>query len=486
MSPVRICVPLPRRLRRQLARLGFTTVSDYDIWCEAHGFELGPHKSWEVLEREWCVRAAELREAARRERVDRDPVALLARVCAGQARASDFGRPAWRNLAERVEHATLDREARLALRELVECADRRGQLALAEGRFGDERLPFLQGLIALAECHRVWRRRPQAWRPRSHNGRRQFAALLRHLVARYPVPAFLDGAWLRADAAAERYRAWYLRVGNGERLAGVWAPVRLTRRVAHHFLQAPETDSIEHALRRAQVLALGGDEALVRAVLESRLGRGFEHEEFWLSVIAYFIQHPELARLHVAPIIDFLHDQRFVPQRVFVAPGVRVERAPVRPHFTMRGRSVPTLLREVEAWHASLGRGLGKKAIVWPASDIRPLEWETGTRGKDLCVWRIRELLSAHELNLEGQAMRHCVVIYLSSCRSGACSVWSLECESFERVRKLLTLRVNSARTLVECRGRANRLPRAGEVAVLRRWVQREGLATAPYLGFAL
>jgi hypothetical protein len=473
-------------LRRQLARLGFTCLADYSLWCEAHGFDLGAFKTWEALEQEWCVRAAELREAVRRERVDRNPVALLARVCAGQARAADFGRPAWRNLAERVEHAALDGEARRALRELVECADRRGHLALAEGHFGDERLPFLQGLIALARCHESWLRRPQAWRPRSHNGRRQFAALARHLVARYPVPAFLDGAWLRRDTPAERYREWYLRVGTGERLAGASAPVRLTRRVAHHFLAAPEALSIEHALRRAQVLALGGDESLAHAVLESRLGRDFEHDEFWVTVIAYLVRHPELARVHVGPVVDFLHHQRFAQRRLFVGPGVRENCPPPRPHLTMRGRSVPTLLREVEAWHGSLARMSGKKVVVWPPSGILPFEWETGTRGEDLQVWRIRELLSAHDLNLEGQRMRHCVALYTSSCRAGHASIWAMECETHTGLRKHLTVQVNEHRTVVQCRGRSNRLPRGSEIAVLRRWAQREGLASASYLGFSL
>ncbi len=38
---------------------------------------------------------------------------------------------------------------------------------------------------------------------------------------------------------------------------------------------------------------------------------------------------------------------------------------------------------------------------------------------------------------------------------------------------------------IVQCRGRAIRLPRAGEIAVLRRWAQREGLTFAQPLGFA-
>jgi hypothetical protein len=472
----------PRRIRRQLARLGFHRVADYTRWCQARGFSTSLHKNYEVLEQEWCVRARELQEAARLERVDRDPVALLADVAAGRARARDVARPRWRDLAERVEAASLDEGTQLALRRLLECVGRRGKLVLAEARFGDETLPFVDGLIGLAREHHRWIRKPDDWVARSHNARRQFASLLRHLVADYPVPAFLDAAWLRGDPAAECYRELYLRVGAGESLVGAPLPLRLTRRMVHHFLSASESLSVEQALRRGQVIALGGDEGLARAVLGSRIGDQFEYEAFWATVIAYFVDHPELDRGDVGPIVDYLHHQRFVPEHVFEAPGVRVERPAPRPNLTMRGRSAATLLREVEAWHHELGVHAGTSGSAWASSGICGLEWETGVAGKSLRVWRIRELLTPHQLAAEGRHMRHCVVTYVRSCRNGSSSIWALEQETYERTRKHLTIEVRAGRTIVQCRGHANRLPRDPEIEAMRRWARQEGLTFASHL----
>ena len=483
MPPVRTRHEPPLRTRRQLARLGFACVLDYTIWCQKHGFSTSLDKAWEALEQEWCVRSEELREARRRERDDRDPVAMLALVAAGQRVSADFARPRWRTLAERIERARLDAEARLALRRLLECGQRRSNMVIAEGQFGDERLPFLQGLIGLARRHRAWVRGPVGWKPRSRNARRQFIALARHLLAHYPVPAFLDAAWLREDPAAAAYQEWYLRAARGESLAGAPGPISLSRRVAHHLLRTTQDLTIEQAIRRAQVIALGGDECLANALLGSRIGSRFENEDFWRTVIAWFIDRPDLDRVHVGPVVDYLHHVRFVPVRGFRAPGVRDAAAALRPHLTMRGRSAATLLREVEEWHQALGRGPGARNVEWSASGIREGEWEVGRPGRDLCVWRVHELVTGVALHAEGRLMRHCVSTYVGACRAGRCSIWSLEREAYEGTEKRLTIEVNASRTIVQCRGRANRRPRADEVEILRRWAREAGLAFANHLG---
>src|SRR5918997_6500639 len=77
------------------------------------------------------------------------------------------------------------------LRRLVRFCHSETDLLTAQGapRYAD-------ALLALSAHRRDWVRPLDAWRARSHNARRQFASLLRHLLARYEVPAFLDSAWL--------------------------------------------------------------------------------------------------------------------------------------------------------------------------------------------------------------------------------------------------------------------------------------------------
>jgi hypothetical protein len=336
--------------------------------------------------------------------------------------------------------------------------------------------PFVDGLIALCRRHAEWIRSPRDWCARSHNARRQFASLARHLVARYPVPAFLDAAWLRRDADAERYRDWFIQVGSGESIRHGESPIPLTKRIVHHFLLAPEEYGIEQALRWGQIHALGGDGRLVDAVIGTRLGDSFEHEEFWSSVLRFLVQNPELERVHVGPIVDYLQNQRFVSQDVFIARGVREQLPPPQPNLSMRGRSVAALLRQVERWHRALARTGPGASMRWGRCGVGEFEFETGVRGRNLRVWRIRELLSAAELRHEGSVMHHCVASYAGSCAAGIRSIWTMELWDFEGVHKRQTIEVNRHGAIVQCRGRLNAPPNTQERQILMRWADQERL----------
>jgi hypothetical protein len=304
---------------------------------------------------------------------------------------------------------------------------------------------------------------------------------VRHLLARYPVPAFIDAAWMRRDEAAELYREWFVRIGRGESIRGAERPIRLTRRIAHHFLRAPDEYGIEQALRWGQIHALGGDRRLVEAILGTRLGDDFARDEFWITVIRFFIENPMLDQCHVGPIVDYLHEQRFVPQEVFVAPGVRERRGPPQPNLSMKRRSPQALLRQVESWHRELARTGAGGAAQWERSPIGEFELETGVQDRNLRVWRIRELLSGTELIAEGRAMRHCVASYARYCAAGHCSIWAMEVHGFEGVEKRQTIEVRAG-LVVQCRGRFNRPPDEQERQILLRWAEREGLRLSGFL----
>ena len=122
-------------------------------------------------------------------------------------------------------------------------------------------------------------------------------------------------------------------------------PIPVTKRMVHAFLQAPAHYSIEAALRWGQVHALGGDAWLTEALVATQLGRSFEHDDFWVTAIRFFIANPLLDRCHVGPIVDYLQHQRFEARVVFVAPGVRERQPPPQPNLSMHGRTADHLPR---------------------------------------------------------------------------------------------------------------------------------------------
>lgn len=208
---------------------------------------------------------------------------------------------------------------------------------------GRQATRFTEALLALSAHWRDWLRPPEAWEPPEAGPDEQFGSPARHRLARYDVPAFLDAAWFAGlTSEAVRHQNWFKRIGRGEsiRTAGD-LPIPLTKRMAHHFLRAPQGLDIPAAFRYAQVLGLGGDERLARSIPTTRIGTGFERDEFWIPVIRWLIAHPRPASVHHGPIIDYLHDQKFVPSVPNPSSRVRGERDPA-----LLGTAVEDLLRD--------------------------------------------------------------------------------------------------------------------------------------------
>jgi hypothetical protein len=274
---------------------------------------------------------------------------------------------------------------------------------------------------------------------------------------------------------------WYKHLGRGENIRTARLPLRLTRAMAHLFTQAPHQFSVIAALRWAQVLGLGGSKALARAVIGTRLGKVLENEEFWESVLHFFVNHPALDLAQVGPIVDFLQHQRFEWREGVSQDGAFGKQPPPRPDYSMKGRTVASVLRQVEEWHRELGRETYQPSIVWPRApfnDFRLVQGEE-TQG-NVRVWTITEILTSRELFLEGQAMRHCVVSYKEDCIRRQASIWSMQVETQRGRLRALTIEVDiPSRTICQVRGKCNRQPGANELAIVERWAAVEGLRVA-------
>jgi len=332
---------------------------------------------------------------------------------------------------------------------------------------------FANALLALSAHRRDWVRPLDGWRARSHNARRQFQSLLRHLIARYDVPAFLDDAWLEGlTTEGVKHQGWYKHVGGGRNIRTADdLPTPLTRMQAHHFLHSPADLDIPSAFRRALIIDLGGDERLVRSILGTRIGTAFGHEPFWAAVIRCFIAHPGLDPIHHGPIIDFLHDQKFVPS----IPNPRADRpgqpplVPPQPHLSLKGRTPESLHRAVAGWHRDLAESRAAETAVesWAPSSFTPFAREEGER-----VYEVTELLTARELLEESRAMGHCVASYAQACVARRSAIWGLRLRiESGRVIRLATVEVRLRdATIIQVRKRSNKPPKDHELSILRRW----------------
>jgi hypothetical protein len=209
----------------------------------------------------------------------------------------------------------------------------------------------------------------------------------------------------------------------------------------------------------AQVKALGGGSRLAWSIASSFLGDSFEDEDFWVTVIHFFVNNqPMLALSYVGPIIDYIRYHKYVPQQLPQPDGTVVEGPPPHPNFSMKGRSAAKLVRFVDDWHAQLTGEEDIPLKKWEPSGFRQfshteIDSETGCT----FTWSIHELCTSVQLDVEGRAMRHCVASYVNYCMSGETSIWSLrvrdvDTEDSEQCH-ILTLAVdNRKRTITQAR----------------------------------
>ncbi len=486
-------------IERHWTALGFADADQYAWWCRHQGFSTGLRKSAEQRrrEREVAERERAQRAMAGTKRRARRPEEVIQALEAGEISPDELKTPSFVTI-QSCFAGMADPAIRQAFLRLLLRACRQTDLLStgpAVSLFGPQPgNTLIEGLAALAGWHHAWQGDPEEWRSGTHNGRRQFGALARHLLARYFVPPFMDAAWfMEPGPEARRRQGWFVHVGTGHNIRTADIPMRLTKRMAHHFLLAPHDLTLEGALRWGQIHGLGGDEYLARAVAATRLGELQEDEAFWLSFLHFLVNNPMLDRSCIGPMADFIHHRKFEPQET-VEDGEARLLAPPEPGFSMKGRTVPALWNRVEEWHRQLARNRKAPPMVWEPSGIGGFELEerdttTGYRVR----WRVQELLSRAELVEEGRAMHHCVASYARSCAHGGTSIWSIRQEEMgqKTARRAMTVEVhNGRRHVVQARGHCNKGPNDRRASIrlsesgriLRLWAAQERLTVPSHI----
>ena len=341
------------------------------------------------------------------------------------------------------------------------------------GRCGWTRaVRFTHGMAAAARYHARWLNDASSWTPTEESRSKQFASLVRHLLAAHPVPHFMASVWFEGlSPKARLHRTWFRHVGLGHSIRGADIPIGLTKTMAVLFAHAPDHFNVEQALRWTHVRGLGGDRKLAIAIAQTRLGGCFEHEPYWSQVIRLLVGHSRLKTENIEPLIDYLHFHRRLYQ---AEPTTSIGRA-----------NICSLVRKALRWVATAesrsrtprrswsGLGLG----TFRYHEEAPAEWTSRS-------WAIRELTDSRELAAEGRALRHCVGSYDRRCAARQSSIWSLTCtDTIGRNRRMLTIEIDPAtRTVVTALGKGNSNPTVEARRILLKWAARERLNVSKWI----
>jgi hypothetical protein len=331
----------------------------------------------------------------------------------------------------------------------------RGRSGLLRGACEDAEL-VVQALLALALHHADWLRPLEAWAPAAGSARVLVASLAAHLLARYPVPRFLDRAWFDGPLGEVMpQHGWYKHAALGGSLRTAGFPARLTRAAAHALRGAPHHYAVSQALRWAQVRGAGGHVDLAAAVATSRLGE-LRDADFELDVIRFFVDHavePDQAVALVALVIDRRGDDAA---------------------YSLAGRTATSLSRDaMDVVRPHLLRAVG---VTWKHSRFQDFRF-VEDRPAGARTWTITELLSSADLIDEARALRHCVATYTPECRRRRSAIWSMRLESAHGSRRVATIEVELCTGVVkQARGRFNRWAAGAELHVLVQWAAAQGL----------
>ena len=474
-------------LENQVKYLGFRSIAHYEDWCLKHGISTKLNKSDRELKEIRRIIASEKSDSylkvkqGNNKRKLKDFLKDFDKIGTNAVLPSSYG--VFADL-KNIYHLSDDENFKKQIYNFAE--------SLINADLDEKvsnQVNFADVLKTIVKYHKDWVRSPDSWKIKSHNTYRQYTSLLRNLFCLYKIPDFMDKVWY---SNREEHINWYLHLGKGKNIRLIEnLPIPFTKKMAHYFCEAPSDYEINEAIRYGQVLAMGGNPRLAGVLRATRLCRQFEipeNETFWESVIRWFSVQVMFDYTHVGPIIDYIHDQRFVPTTE-VIDGVAHRRPPVQPNLTMNGRNAENLIGQVQEWHDRLNRerrqnarrGYGYRTppadLKWAKSPIRDFEFAEG-QNKTKKIWRIQELCSSVELQDEGRQLDHCVSSYAYSCHDGRNSIWSLNKQDQMGRSKELTIEVvNADKKIVQIRGKMNKMPNEQQMLIINRWAQTAGLS---------
>lgn len=383
--------------------------------------------------------------------------------------------------AIRIAYANLASEPLVLERfhEILHCARVRAR-RLFEAPILDGHHAGVDALVHLSRFRGAHIRAASGWQGTTASWRPAVASLAHHLICDYKVPMFLASCWYARDSGGDTQRGWFVAHARGARFRSLDLPIAMTRRMEHVFLASPDHVTIEAAMRRAELTALGMPAGFLKAILATRLSADLDNGEFWRTFWLFLIRNlREMEPEQVGPMIDYIHAVRHEMTMIETPIGMR-RLGPVQPAFSMKGRTVRSMLRLMEEWHRSLGAG--NSAFAWTRSPLEPwlLEEATEERTEAPRRWQMMELTNSAQLRMEGAALRHCVASYADRCYRGSTSIWSLRLWQGEKVRSILTVEVDPKRcAVVQARGTANRVASGKPLRLLQEWAARERLRMA-------
>jgi hypothetical protein len=353
-------------------------------------------------------------------------------------------------------------------------------------------LAVVAGVARLGFYSTQWLRQPEDWQPDANaDGRSQWADLLRHLLARYPVPLFLDAAWEIHGTLEHFDRDCWCALAQGRSLRDVAGfPRCVPHRVLHGALTSDKSRScrtLAEAIWLAHLRALNSSSMLEAAVLSSRIPYENGNHAWWLRLAAKFSANSDELAAQFGFVANSL-------------AAVRAHRGSAQVDQLLK-LALPTLIRHCHRFVAGLLKANGhvltdvqirEAAAKADLSKLAKTRWQpllgavpfASRRGQTRAQprWLVEELCSIKALQDEGRVMRHCLAGYVDRCRAGRAAIFSVrhyqvDDDGNTQVTSYATIEVQpSTRTVVQIRAYRNHPVNNTIMTMIQEWANAKEL----------
>lgn len=275
-------------------------------------------------------------------------------------------------------------------------------------------------------------------------------SLIRHMYLKYPAPEFLIRAFATLTPGSALWglaTKWFFDVTTGKSFYKE-NKQHFTKKEAHIFLQAVNTDIIENIIwAKCKARSIPRE---LTIILKQRSRTMFLSKklELFLDFVAANSSR-KITSETLQSIIDYVNIQ---PDS-----------------FSFKNRTWKSVVRNCERWH---------RDSRWNQYANPYREWEyfpkmdwTFTDELDT-VWTIKELLNSTLLLEESVTLNHCVVTYKNLCVTGDCRIFTLLNTTNVKPIHVLTIEVGGKK-VKQIRGNYNRLASKEEMKIINKWREK-------------
>lgn len=319
---------------------------------------------------------------------------------------------------------------------------------------------FIQAVYKMVQFRAYWRNDVFNWKAASKQGAIQVKELAAYLFCKYKVPDFFYKCFYETTNDLHIY--WLIHIGRGGSVKDMGSiPIPFTKKMGNYFLLTPAEFSVTEALRWAQLKGLNGEDLLAKRIAYSWIGtKPYSNEEFWETFLQLLVNGGMFNHNKITELIDYVREAKRE-----------------NGNYSLKGRTVQSLLRQSDAWHNRFTQFKGN--YFWKPCGIEGYKAE---KKPELVV--LEELTESRKLTEEGRSMKHCVGSYSFYCAKGKSAIFSLRKYSGGVLLEIMaTIEVNlSLKRIVQAKAKMNKAISTEAKKHLHTWAMNEGLEVNQYV----